>query len=68
MKVSYFIGYPDTSKSGLIDPALHFSPNYLSLHLGTDGITKPFYGKMKHITWRVGLGAYVDSSSRKAEE
>lgn len=68
MKVSYFIGYPDISKSGLIDPVLHFAPNYLSLHLGADGISKSFYGKMKHFTWRVGLGAYVDSSNRKAEE
>lgn len=62
MKVSYFIGFPDVTRDGVMDPVLHFAPNYLSLHLGADGLSKNFLGKMKFIKLRVGMGAYVDTS------
>lgn len=45
----WFFGFPDVSKGGLLKKVLHFSPKYLAVYFGKDGINKNFIGKSRHV-------------------
>lgn len=45
----WFLGFPDISKAGIFKHVVHFSPKYLAIHFGKDGINKEFNGKSRHV-------------------
>jgi hypothetical protein len=65
--VSYFVGYPDITKTGKMTNVLHFSPKYLALYVGSDGRSSGWGGKAKLVIFRVGTGSYIDGEKPNAE-
>lgn len=48
-RAGWFLGFPDISKSGIFTKTLHFSPKYLSIYFGKDGINSDFIGKTRYL-------------------